>query len=610
MLKDKFFPFLVFTVVLIPTFLGFHVVDKPVWLLLLTLNLIGFVLFILKKKFNLNRFLQISVFIALAIYTIYGLTIENLPHKLYVDANLLVFLTLLGGESFRNFVYLFMLSFLNLTIVGLYNQNLTYGLLFLFYLYLALFYFLIISYKRYAQPDERIYRSFLKYSAFVYVLIFIFGTVLFFLLPRPQQPIFTVVHKKTATVGFNPEGKVKLGEISSIQQESQVIFRAKFQNFSPPRDSLYWRGQTLEKFENGVWLPSEKHYAETLHFEGKPIKEELLISAYGGKFLFTYGYPARVLGKNKTVKIDFTKNIALSTKSIDKPMKFEILSYPEVVAKLKDKKPLLEIPKSEKSWLRNFAERIGLKRGEKPEKVLRKLVKLFSGFKYSLKNPAKDLREFALIYKRGNCEYFASLSALLFRYAGVPTRLVIGFYGGSYNPLTGYWVVSQSEAHAWVEFFYKGRWHLFDATTYAVKGKDIDNLLRKFNFGRNKLAMLWDTLNTIWLEYVVNLNLNKQIEIFKKTQNVVNESLKFLKIKNAFFLVLAVGFLIFVFILKKLWQIVTLLLSLYLRIKYKVSLITANPINIYNFLWFNRPELWQKYKEFLKFLIYKTETGF
>jgi hypothetical protein len=93
MLKDKFFPILVFSVVFIPTLLGFHVVDKPTWFALLTLNLVGFALFVLKREFHLNRVLQILVFIALAFYTVYSLTIENLPQKLYIDSNLLVFLT-------------------------------------------------------------------------------------------------------------------------------------------------------------------------------------------------------------------------------------------------------------------------------------------------------------------------------------------------------------------------------------------------------------------------------------------------------------------------------------------------------------------------------------
>jgi Ca2+/Na+ antiporter len=606
MLKDKFFPILVFSVVFIPTLLGFHVVDKPTWFALLTLNLVGFALFVLKREFHLNRVLQILVFIALAFYTVYSLTIENLPQKLYIDSNLLVFLTLLSGESFRNSVYLFMLSFLNLTIVGLYNQNLTYGLLFLFYLYLALFYFLIISYKRYSQPNAEIYKLFLKYSALVYGLIFVFGTVLFFVLPRPQQPIFTVVHKKTVTVGFNPKGKVKLGEISDIQQVSQVIFRAKFKNFKPSPERLYWRGQTLEKLKNNIWLPETKHYAETEGFTGKPIEEELLLTAYGGKFIFTYGFPAKVMN-NGNLKVDPSKNILLSEKSIDKPIRVKVLSYPKVVAKLKNRKPLLEIPKSELKWLESFAKKVGLKKGEKPKKVLQRLAELFSGFKYSLENPAKDLQEFALIYKRGNCEYFASLSVLLFRYVGIPARLVIGFYGGSYNPLTGYWVVSQSNAHAWVEYFYKGTWHVFDATAYANRGKDIENLQKRLNLERNKLAILWDTLNTLWLEYVVDLNLHKQVEIFKKTQSVLNKGLKTFEVKGLFYALTLFALIVFLLLIRKFWQILTLVFSLYLKFKFKISLITSNPIKIYNFLWFKKPELWEKYKRFLKYLIYKTE---
>jgi transglutaminase-like putative cysteine protease len=58
--------------------------------------------------------------------------------------------------------------------------------------------------------------------------------------------------------------------------------------------------------------------------------------------------------------------------------------------------------------------------------------------------------------RRGFCEHIASAMAVLLRASGVPTRFVVGFGPGERNPLTGYFDVRESDAHAWVEVFYPG----------------------------------------------------------------------------------------------------------------------------------------------------------
>ena len=53
----------------------------------------------------------------------------------------------------------------------------------------------------------------------------------------------------------------------------------------------------------------------------------------------------------------------------------------------------------------------------------------------------------------------------MLRTLGIPTRLVTGYGPGERNPLTGYFEVKQSDAHAWVEVFYPGiGWVPYDPT--------------------------------------------------------------------------------------------------------------------------------------------------
>ena len=67
--------------------------------------------------------------------------------------------------------------------------------------------------------------------------------------------------------------------------------------------------------------------------------------------------------------------------------------------------------------------------------------------------------------RRGFCEHIASAMVLLLRESGVPARFVVGFGAGDRNPLTGYFDVRESDAHAWVEVFYPGiGWMPYDPT--------------------------------------------------------------------------------------------------------------------------------------------------
>ena len=65
----------------------------------------------------------------------------------------------------------------------------------------------------------------------------------------------------------------------------------------------------------------------------------------------------------------------------------------------------------------------------------------------------------------GYCQYFAGAMALMLRYLGIPARVAVGFAGGTYDPKHHLWDVTDREAHAWVEVWFKGYgWLPFDPT--------------------------------------------------------------------------------------------------------------------------------------------------
>jgi transglutaminase-like putative cysteine protease len=95
---------------------------------------------------------------------------------------------------------------------------------------------------------------------------------------------------------------------------------------------------------------------------------------------------------------------------------------------------------------------------------------LAHGYTYTLTTPvhAYPLASFLFDTKRGYCQQFAGAMALLLRMGGVPARVAVGFTQGQKDPATGRWLVTDLDAHAWVEaWFPHYGWVKFDPTPPA-----------------------------------------------------------------------------------------------------------------------------------------------
>ena len=604
-MKFSIFKTLLVLIVLIPTLLGFFVFKGEILTLVPSIfAIVSLILFAIEKNKIFKRFTKILFFSLLLMHSITSLTklsLDNLPLILFGVAQIFIFYILWWKNSFRKFLYVALLSFLNLTVISLYFANLNFGIFLALYLLLILYFFLLLGAKAYEKEEKNLVLYLLKYSIFTYIVVFVFGTVLFFVLPRPSQPIFSLIHKQQVKpkIGFSNE--IKLGQFNSIASDPTVAFRAKIP--TKPQE-LYWRGNTLEKFDGKVWISFKGTYAKVIKEPIKGFKETLLIPPYGGKSIFLFGYPKKIVKSSiEGLIINRSKNVVISKRNITEPSKVVLLAVKpsKVRVNLVNRKPLLEIPKSIKPLIRQIVKKYHLK-GKSFYETKLKVSKYFERFRYALNNKAKNLIEFLDIYKSGNCEYFASASALIFRYLGYPTRVVVGFYGGDYNPLTGYYVVREKNAHAWIEIFYKNRWWRFDATRYASVGKNVERNLQTVNLEKNKMLLFWDTLNTIWFEYVVNLNQKKQVEIFNNLKR------KFSSIPNLFRFNKEIAYpLLVVFILLPILfykEILTFLIKLLISLRERdLKILQLSAIEIYIYLWIDKPNKFKRYKQILKTIL-------
>jgi protein-glutamine gamma-glutamyltransferase len=75
-------------------------------------------------------------------------------------------------------------------------------------------------------------------------------------------------------------------------------------------------------------------------------------------------------------------------------------------------------------------------------------------------------------FKRGHCEYFAGAMTLMCQSLGIPARVAVGFscQADDFNSLGNYFLVKQSDAHAWCEVFTGSRWETFDPTAPGGDG--------------------------------------------------------------------------------------------------------------------------------------------
>ncbi|MBU0511742.1 MAG: hypothetical protein KJ638_08585, partial [Chloroflexi bacterium] len=80
-------------------------------------------------------------------------------------------------------------------------------------------------------------------------------------------------------------------------------------------------------------------------------------------------------------------------------------------------------------------------------------------FEYSLDLPApppdRDVVDYFLFdLKRGYCDYYATALAVMSRSIGIPARLVTGYVRGIYDADNERYIVTEADAHSWVEIYF------------------------------------------------------------------------------------------------------------------------------------------------------------
>ena len=135
------------------------------------------------------------------------------------------------------------------------------------------------------------------------------------------------------------------------------------------------------------------------------------------------------------------------------------------------------------------------------------------------------IEDFVAHHHSGHCEYFASALVMMLRSQNIPARMVVGFRGGEYNALGGYYQVLQRNAHAWVEAYLPleeaksesppdadvsplGGWLRLDPTP----GSDVDRARQMQQGWMDVVDDVLDYARTMWTDYILGLTATRQRE--------------------------------------------------------------------------------------------------
>lgn len=120
----------------------------------------------------------------------------------------------------------------------------------------------------------------------------------------------------------------------------------------------------------------------------------------------------------------------------------------------------------------------------------------------------------------GFCEYFAAGLTVLARTAGFPARVIAGFHGGVLNGFENYYMVRNSDAHAWAEI-YDGAdaWLRFDPTPGAVATTTENSATAARPAEDSSWSARVDSLRVLWYRRIVNFDARTQVQMFDEVKS-------------------------------------------------------------------------------------------
>mgnify|MGYP001036396954 CR=1 FL=1 len=493
-----------------------HLGDVRPWLVVLAFATVVWRLTIELREWSLpNKWLRIAIALGamLGVLATYR-TLNGLEAG---TAFLIVMgaMKLLESESRRDLTVVVFVSYFLLFAGFLYDQQFV-----LFPYMLLAIWFLTATLMRIHQSAPVSSLEALGTTGKMFLQALPLAVLLFLLFPRLPGQFWAVPARQVATTGLDEE--MSPGDVSELSISGDIAFRVKFEGAVPPRNERYWRGLVLHDFDGRTWRRPRAIYVERpLVPIGPEYEYRIMLEPHNRPWVFALDAPTQwPRGTRRTYDYELLSNRQVSTLTT-----YDLRS----VTSYRVEGPLprllreadLRLPPDRNPRSRELAQRMRAE-ASSDEAFIEAVLAMFrtQEFFYTLEPPrleADSVDDFLFNTRRGFCEHFASAFTFLARAAGIPARVIAGYQGGDFNPLSGYWVVRQSDAHAWSEVWLDDRgWVRVDPTAAVAPERiqqGIDAAISEEEsvpgrvFARStvlsQLRNAWDAINTYWNDNIV-----------------------------------------------------------------------------------------------------------
>ncbi|MGB9873613.1 MAG: DUF3488 and transglutaminase-like domain-containing protein [Hydrogenobacter sp.] len=495
----------------------------------------------IKEHYPIKRWILNTFALILSLYFLSFISLDDLIRPFANTVLLLLAVKSLEEKKPRDMYQILLLSLFSVSISTVYNLSISFAFLLLLEIALGVSSLVFINLYK-GVGDKVVSKNIVKSYALVSVAFFLIVSFLtvpfFFLLPRTQTPLFDLFGRAGSGLKTGIADSVVLGKVGQIQQDNTVAFRV----YSLPKGlkDMYWRVSVFDTYVGNEWISTKKQEIPILSYKGKLTYYTVLLEPTFEKYLPALDYPVGVQNLEGLAGRVFmlSGGVLGFSKEITRPIRYIAVSS-DTPPFYEDPQEYTEVPKGVSKSVIELAHQ--LSKGAKDEKeMLKNVEKFFSkGFSYSLelsKYSGDPLDYFLFVSKKGNCEYYASATAILLRIMGIPARVVGGFKGGIWNDYGNYYVITNSMAHVWVEAYIKGRWVRVDTTPPYTSSS-----LKKIS----KLSLIRDAVLSFWYSNVVGFSSEKQFSLFAKLHRDIKLGMKTENLRKHLLSILELSLLIF-----------------------------------------------------------------
>ncbi len=356
------------------------------------------------------------------------------------------------------------------------------------------------------------------------------GLAFFVLFPRLSSPLWgipdTTLDAKTGL-----SDSMSPGSIQQLFMDDSPAFRASFENAAPAPDEMYWRGPVFWRFDGRTWKGS--FYGANVEASvapaagNAPWSYSVQMEPNERSWLFALDYPVTRPADTR-MTLDYQ---LIRRDPVIQLLQYRMVSNPDFVdapeLPLTLRAQALEVPEGSSPRTRRLIEEWRRQTADDRQLVQRALDHFRQeAFFYSLDAPRlgrEPVDQFLFETRSGFCEHYASAFAVMMRLAGIPSRIVTGYLGGWHNRLGNYYLVRQSDAHAWTEVWLPGEgWTRVDPTGAVSPQRVRQGSLSALSTPRHLLDYPWlrrlrnsvDVVQQRWNDWVIEYGARQQSRLF------------------------------------------------------------------------------------------------